>query len=157
MAIDYVALLAELRAEEQQLQKDIDAVRSAIAGAEVMARKQPLLSLPFREIMSNRPYEGMGTKQAILRLLADTPKPIMPMELSRILIERGVKSSANDFAGNVSSTLTQMRQEGIIDRLEDGWVITMRPDPMGNPPMNVQATDPIWMKIATVLRLPSAR
>ncbi len=160
MATDYREVLQELRAEEKRLEDELDAIRSMIPGAELMAKRQsarivePSPVAP-RAPLRVSPYAGMGIKQAIIHLLVSRTAPVMPAEITRLLLDGGVQTRSNDFAGSVSSTLTQMRQEGIIDRAEEGWVIRHRPDPNGNPPINVAATDPVWIQISNALRQPS--
>lgn len=160
MATNYRELLEELRIEETRLQSDLEAIRGMISGAEVMLRRTSLplfASTPTPKQEAGRRFEGMGVRQAIIRMLADSLKPLMPSEIAISLRSGGVDSRSNDFPGLVSSTLTQLRQESIIDRKEEGWVIAMRPDPLGNPPGSVSETDPTWVKISNALKQPSVQ
>jgi len=156
MATDYREVLAELRAEEARLESDLEAIRAMIPGAEVMVRRMATATIDLFSAPKapswGRPFAGMGIRQAIIRLLAGSDRPMMPSDITRRLIEGGVETKAADFSGNVSSTLTQMRQDEIVDRVEDGWTLMHRPDAHGNPPMNVSATSPAWIAISNALR-----
>ncbi len=136
MAIDYHKMLTDLRSEEQRLVTELDAVRAMIPGAEVMARRMPSSapSPPLPISMSRFPYFGMGTKEAILRLLSTSANPLMPSDITKALLEGGVQTRASDFAGTVGSTLTQMKGETLVERKEDGWVVTATGHEAAKPP-----------------------
>jgi hypothetical protein len=124
MATDYREVLKELRAEEKKLENDLAAIRAMIPGAEVMvARMTPASKAVWVSSSQMSPtsskFSGMQVKEAILRLLSETPKPLMPAEITKALMEGDVQTKSQDLSGNVASTLNQMKNE--IERVEGGW------------------------------------
>jgi hypothetical protein len=140
MATDYCEVLKELRAEEKRLVDELEIIRGMIPGAELMAKRMPapIRNLPPLAIPKPVSYAGMGPKMAILELLGKAGKPLMPADITRLLLEGGIQTRSNDFAGTVGTTLTQLKSAGLVERKDEGWVTRL--DPMGNPPMNVSAT-----------------
>ncbi len=140
MATDYCEVLKELRAEEKRLVDELDIIRDMIPGAELMAKRISVSArnLPPHAISKAVSYADMGPRMAILKLLGESDKPLMPADITRLLLDGGIQTRSNDFAGTVGSTLTQLKIDGLVERKDEGWVTRL--DRMGNPPMNVSAT-----------------
>jgi hypothetical protein len=131
MATNYRDVLEELKAEEKRLVAELEAIRAMIPGAEVMAsRMPPVQALSFQPppTPARITFSGVGPKQAILNLLAQSEKPLMPAEITRQLLEGGIQTRSTDFSGMVGSTLTQMKGDNLVERKDEGWVLTPRPD-----------------------------
>ncbi|HEY5328663.1 MAG TPA: hypothetical protein VIJ79_02165 [Acidobacteriaceae bacterium] len=129
MATDYRQVLKELREEESRLKSELDVIRTMIPGAELMAKRMPthvVSNHPAGLTLLTAPYSGMGPKQAIQTYLQSEKVPRMPSDIVKALIEGGIVTRANDFSGMVGSTLTQMKAEGLLDRVEDGWQLKVR-------------------------------
>jgi hypothetical protein len=116
MAIDYHEVLAELRAEETRLLAELNTVRASIPGIEILAKRQLRVSAP-----PMARFAGMGTKEAILRLLRGSERPLMPADIARLLMEGGIQTKSADFPSTVTSTLNQLKAENLVSRVEDGW------------------------------------
>jgi hypothetical protein len=66
----------------------------------------------------------MGTRQAITSYLESESVPRMPSDITKALIDGGIVSKSTDFSGMIGSTLTQMKGDGLVERVEDGWRLT---------------------------------
>lgn len=142
MAIDYRQVLKELRDEESRLEAELEVIRSTIPGVELMASRtpEPYKELTPEEAFGNSlqysnislspgqasfsiqgPYTGMGTKQAILTFLRASAFPQMPSFIAKSLLDGGIVTRSSDFASMVATTLAQMKSEGLVERLENGW------------------------------------
>jgi hypothetical protein len=139
MAIDYRAVLKEMREDEARLESELKIIQTTIPGIELLASRMPEISpapvwgVPRAaanldtEWATPKPYVGMGTKEAILAYLRVSPFAVMPAVIAKSLLDGGIQTTSSDFAGMVGTTLTQMKSADLVDRLESGWVIKAKP------------------------------
>jgi hypothetical protein len=72
-------------------------------------------------------YATMGPKEAVIDLLSGLDHPIDTSAIEIELQKGGVKSNSADFAGVVKSTLASLKKAGKVERLEEGWRLTLVP------------------------------
>jgi hypothetical protein len=122
MAIDYWQVLKEMRDEEVRLESELKTIRSTLPGVELLAKRNPppppVWTVPVAPLSV---YMFMGTKQAITHYLGAQTSPKMPADIAKALLEGGIVTKSSDFAGMVATTLTQMKADYLVERLEDGW------------------------------------
>jgi hypothetical protein len=119
METDFRKVLKELRAEEKRLDDELLVIRKTIPGIELMASKMA----PEAGARATR-YASMGTREAILNLLTEEhTNSLTRDQISETLLAGGIRTTATDFAGSVSTTLSQLRASGHVDRVEDRWKI----------------------------------
>jgi hypothetical protein len=132
MATDYRQVLKELREEEVRLESELKIIRDAIPSLEMLANRIPVShtvgASPVRDLPLNGnaklpPYARYGTKQAIHHYLSFQNAPKMPSEITQALLEGGIVTRSTDFGGMVGTTLTQMKADGLVARVEDGWIV----------------------------------
>lgn len=127
MPTDYREVLKDLRAEEKRLTDELEIIRGMIPGAELMARRMPEAAEPqLLPTSHTKAFAKMGTREGILHLLGGANRPLMPAEITRMLLEGGVQTRSTDFSGMVGSTLTQLRGDDLVERKDEGWVITSK-------------------------------
>lgn len=118
METDFRKLLKDLRAEAQRLEDELSTIRAMIPGAELMASRMPIVPQPERMMFS-----AMGTKDAVLHLLASQTSPIASGDIVKELINGGIRTNSADFSSTVGSTLYQLKKDGALEKVEDGWRI----------------------------------
>jgi hypothetical protein len=116
METDFRKVLKDLRAEEKRLDTELSTIRAMIPGAELMASRMPISREPERMI-----FNTMGTKDAIIALLATQTSPVVSGDIVKELINGGIRTTSSDFSSSVGSTLYQLKKDGAIEKLEDGW------------------------------------
>jgi hypothetical protein len=131
MATDFWEVLKEMRDEETRLEAELKTIRATIPGIELLAKRSqapfPYLQPAPSYLTVNhlaKPYTLMGTRQAITSYLESESVPRMPSDITKALIDGGIVSKSTDFAGMIGSTLTQMKGDGLVERVEDGWRLT---------------------------------
>jgi uncharacterized protein YegP (UPF0339 family) len=120
MATDFREVLKTMKEEEQRLLKELAVVRDAIPAIQMMADRMNNPTLLGK-------YSAMGTKEAILQLLNEYKHTLSTAEISEALIEGGIRTTAVDFPASVSTTLSQLKTVGQVDRIEDRWMAVRSP------------------------------
>lgn len=115
MATDYREVLRDLKREEKRLESELLTIRSMIPGAELMASRMPSIQIP-----SNRIFQTMGIKEAVITYLGRQVSPVASGDIVRELINGGIQTKSSDFAGSVNSTLYQLKGKE-IEKVSDGW------------------------------------
>ncbi len=109
--IDYVAVLADLLARRESLDKAIEAVRP-LAG---QSAPRANLALNGIEIRSDT-FFGLSVPEAIRKLMAMKRKPLTPAEIAEDLEKGGLTHSSASFVNTVGSVLHRLAKgdSGII-------------------------------------------
>ena len=123
METDFRNALRELRAEERRLEDELQVIRRTLPGLELMASRMP----PEENSHTVR-YAKMGTKQAIMELLKqeDTntlSKSLTAAQIAQLLLAGGIQTKSTDYVRSVSTTLSQLGMDGLVERVEDRWKI----------------------------------
>ena len=114
---DYREVLLEMERERNKVQAELDILNDGIAAIEVMMRKQ----MTIQVTQSNAAFNGLGTKEAILKLLSSQGDPLSAGMIAQKLLEGGIQTRSADFVGTVRSTLHPLASSGEIERVEDGY------------------------------------
>jgi len=68
-------------------------------------------------------YAAMGTKEAVLAVLAEATQPLSSGDIAQMLRDGGIRTQSSDFVSVINSTLANLKKEPAqAERLEDGWV-----------------------------------
>jgi hypothetical protein len=118
METDFRRVLRDMRAEERRLEEELTVLRRSIPGIELMVSRMP----PEANAASLK-YAQMGTKEATLHLLTESGNSLTAVDVAESLLAGGIRTRATDFYGSVSSTLSNLKSEGLVDRVEDRWKI----------------------------------
>ena len=116
---DYREVLFEMEKERNKIQGELDILNDGIAAVEVLMRKQ----MTVQVTQSNAAFHGMGTKEAILKLLSSQSEPLSAGIIAQKLLEGGIQTRSSDFVSTVRSTLHPLTNSGDVDRVEDGYRI----------------------------------
>lgn len=117
----YEAVLRDMGEQERKLEAQLAKIRAARPAIQAMmddAAPKPMQGPPLFK------YSAMGPKEAMVALFADVNCPLQAHEIETRLREGGVKTSSSDFASVVKSTLANLKKEGAVERVEEGWRLT---------------------------------
>ena len=106
--IDYAAVLADLLARRDALDKAIEAVRP-LAGQTATKSTTPNVGV---EIKSDS-FFGLSIPDAIRKLLNMKKKPLTPAEVANYLEEGGVTHSSVNFVNTVGSVLSRLAKSEV--------------------------------------------
>jgi hypothetical protein len=106
-------------------------VRAAIAGIEILEKRTSTQSQLFGPPVSPTPttpsasstYAGMGTRGAIMAYMRSAGEPRFPAAIANALLEGGVVTKSGKFGRMVTSTLAQMKMDGLVDTTPHGWIL----------------------------------
>ena len=120
----YEAVLHDMekqeRLHESQLAK-IKAARPALLALMEDAEAKENKGVPL--FSDSTRYAAMGTREAVLSVLAEATKPLSSGEISQKLRDGGIRTQSNDFTSVINSTLASLKKEPAqVERREDGWV-----------------------------------
>jgi len=142
----YEAVLKDMEDQEKRLEAQltkIRAARPAILALMEDAAPKPIQSPPLFVPLK---YASMGTKEAVLDVLAHARNPMSSQEIASKLREGGIRTQSNDFGSVINSTLANLKKAEVAERKEDGWIL---------PPANRPVSSPApWSPIASPPPLP---
>ena len=150
MESDFRKVLREMRAEEKRLDEELTVLRRSIPGIELMVSRMP----PETHSQASK-YALMGPREAALHLLTEeSGNALTHIQIADTLLAGGIKTRSSDFYNSLSTTLSQLRSDGAIERVEDRWKIKLPQE--SNNEVIAQSKPAPESAAATFLRGPSS-
>ena len=120
-SVDYVAVLADLKAKREAIDK-------TIAGVEQMLGQAPsgmVSTIPVgaSEDIKDDSFFGMSIAEATKKLLSMKKKPLSTQDIADILIRGGMTHSSEKFANTVGAGLNRLDKNdgGIVNISRGKW------------------------------------
>jgi hypothetical protein len=132
----YEAVLKDMESQEARLEAQLAKIRAARPAILALMDDAAPKPLQAPSLFAPPKYAAMGPKEAVLDLLAGAPHPLETIEIELELKKGSVKSNSNDFPSVVKSTLANLKKDGVVERLEDGWRLKVRSRPVAVIPLN---------------------
>ena len=131
MPADYGEVLRDLDAQIANLEAEIATLRSGrptivilrnkYAVAVELRKGEPLQNaVPLRQWAAG-PYAALGPTAAIQLVLKGQQFALTTTEIVDKLKSGGLTTKGSDLSGNVSSTLSRLRNSKIVEKVGDGW------------------------------------
>lgn len=107
----------DLQDQIRTLKIDLEAITRAY---DVLAHRGDQRSLfQTTQTIKRNEFENMTVQKAILKILNDHPDDAFrPAEISKLLLQGGIKTSSNNFLNIVTSTILRLSKEETIERIQ---------------------------------------
>ena len=113
MPADYVQVLADLDEQIAHHKKEMEELQAARPAIVALRNK-------FNPILA-KPYTGVGPTAAIRDLLSKSNAWHSTQEIVDLLVSKGWTTDSAEPARVISSTLSQMKTNGLLDKKNDMW------------------------------------
>ncbi len=121
MTTNFRQVLRDMEQREAELIAELKDIQAAKPAIQRMANAQPLPMVPMN--YPSGVFAALGTKDAILAYLTAQPRPRSVAEITKALLEGGIKTRSTDFTSVVKSTLGSLKEDEKVERKEDGWIL----------------------------------
>jgi hypothetical protein len=130
----YEAVLKDMESQEARLEAQLAKIRAARPAILALMDDAAPKPLQVPSLFAPPKYAAMGPKEAVLELLSEVDRPIDSSDIEIKLRQGSVKTNSNDFPGVVKSTLANLKRDGIVERVEEGWRLKIRRRPIESSP-----------------------
>ncbi|MDE3188633.1 MAG: hypothetical protein KGM96_14055 [Acidobacteriota bacterium] len=122
----YEAVLRDMESQEARLEAQLAKIRAARPAILALMEDASPKPITGPSLFNPPKYAGMGPKEAVIHLLSLSQHPMDTSDIEIELRNGQVKTSAEDFPAVVKSTLANLKKDGVVERLEDGWRLKPR-------------------------------
>ncbi len=133
MPADYAEVLRDLDATIASLEAEITTLRAGRPTIVMLRNKYSALNQTANASPSGGLYAHLGPTGAIPLALKGEIFALTSSQIADKLRAGGVRTKGQDFIGNVSATLSRLRDNGVVEKIGDGWKLRQPEDEQDGP------------------------